>query len=93
MALKNFVFDLSNFESQNNDKLNNGTKVSITNGAGGAVVASVAAVVSVAVVVTVSSAVVTVVVTASSSAAAEMPMLASRLMAAKTANIFFILIF
>lgn len=43
MALKNFVFDLSNFESQNNDKLNNGTKVSITNGASGAVVTSVAA--------------------------------------------------
>lgn len=43
MALKNFVFDLSTFESQANDKLNDGTKVSITNGAGGAVVTSVAA--------------------------------------------------
>lgn len=43
MALKNFVFDLSTFKSQADDKLENGTKVSITNGAGGAVVTSVAA--------------------------------------------------
>lgn len=43
MALKNFVFDLSDFKSQDSDKLENNTKVSITNGAGGAVVTSVAA--------------------------------------------------
>ena len=43
MALKNFVFDLSTFESKADDKLNDGTKVSITDGDGGAVVASVAA--------------------------------------------------
>lgn len=43
MALKNFVFDLSTFKSQDSDKLVDDTKVSITNGDGGAVVTSVAA--------------------------------------------------